>query len=336
MPDRRFFAHAGPFSLSELAELCGVACDPADAGRSIARATPLSAADGECVAFFADKRYLEELKATSAAAVFVPAAFADMVPAGTAALVTPTPQALWSKCAERLHPVHTLDNSANLHPSAVLDENVYLGPNVVVGADVRIGRGTRISANSVIGPGVQIGRDCDIGANIYIGFALIGDRVRIASGSVIGEAGFGVAGSATGAVDVPQLGRVILQDGVTVGANCAIDRGAFSDTVVGENSKLDNFVQIAHNVTLGRNCAVAAHVGISGSTKVGDGVQFGGQAGIAPHLTIGDGAAVAGQAGVMKDIPAGETVAGFPAQPIRQWLREAAWLSKQSKARDKE
>jgi UDP-3-O-[3-hydroxymyristoyl] glucosamine N-acyltransferase len=128
-------------------------------------------------------------------------------------------------------------------------------------------------------------------------------------------------------VDVPQLGRVIIQDGVTVGAGTCIDRGAWDDTVIGENTKIDNMVQIAHNVRIGRNCAIAAQVGMSGSVTVGDGVQMGGQVGIADHAQIGDGAAIAAQSGITKGVPAGQVWAGYPARPTRQWARETAWLT---------
>jgi UDP-3-O-[3-hydroxymyristoyl] glucosamine N-acyltransferase len=208
---------------------------------------------------------------------------------------------------------------------------VTLAAGVVLGEDVRIGRGARIGANAVIGPGVSIGRNCVIGSNVTIGFSLIGDRVRVAAGSVIGEAGFGLAVSRTGALDIPQLGRVILQDDVSVGANCCIDRGAWEDTVIGEGTKIDNLVQVGHNVVLGRGCVLVAHTGLSGSVKAGDGVQFGGKAGLADHLNIGSGAKIAAGAGVISDVPAGETWAGYPARPIRRWLREAAWVAKQAR-----
>jgi UDP-3-O-[3-hydroxymyristoyl] glucosamine N-acyltransferase len=329
MPDRRFFEHAGPYALTELAGLSGVDVDAAGRDLMIQRAAPLVVADERSVSFFSDRRYVADLKATKAAAVFVAKAFVEHVPEGTVAVVTAEPQAAWARAAQKLHPTLVLDNEGAIHPTAVLDEGVVIGPGAVLGANVRIGRGTVIGANTTIGPGVAIGRDCAIGSNVFVGCALVGDRVRLSAGVVVGEAGFGVAGSASGAVDVPQLGRVILQDGVTIGSNSCVDRGAFTDTVVGENTKIDNLVQIAHNVVLGRSCVVAAHTGISGSCKIGDGVMFGGAVGLADHLTIGDGARIAARSGLMHDVPAGETWGGTPAKPARQWFREMAWVTKQ-------
>lgn len=332
MPDRRFFDCTGPVSLGEIASLTGAQLGPgADPSRQLFEAAPLDRADGGCVSFFSDRRYRHDLLASRAGAVFVAAAHVQDVPSETAVLVSPEPQAAWARTAQRLHVPRILADGPARPSSLELEDDVVLAPGIVLGEGVRIGRGSRVGANTVIGPGVAIGRDCVIGANVSIGFALIGDRVRVAAGAVIGEAGFGLAVSRRGAIDIPQLGRVILQDEVSVGANSCIDRGAYEDTVIGEGTKIDNLVQIGHNVTLGRGCVLVAHTGLSGSIKAGDGVQFGGKAGLADHLNIGSGAKIAAGAGVISDVPAGETWAGYPARPIRRWLRETAWVARQAK-----
>jgi len=279
-----------------------------------------------------DRRFGDTLAAARPSACFLPPDLADHVPPGCVALSTSNPQAAYALAAHRLHRPRP-GGASPVAPDALLETGVVLAPGVVVGPGAQIGRNTRIGANSVIGPGVTIGRDCEIAANVTIGFALIGDRVRIFAGAVIGEPGFGATVGPKGLIDIPQLGRVILQDGVTIGANTTVDRGAYDDTVIGENTKIDNLVQIAHNVRVGRNCVMAGQAGIAGSVNIGDGAQFGGRAGVADHLTIGSGARVGAAAGVMKDIPPGETWGGTPARPIRQWLKETAWLARMASRR---
>ncbi|MFN3522960.1 MAG: UDP-3-O-(3-hydroxymyristoyl)glucosamine N-acyltransferase [Phenylobacterium sp.] len=334
MPDPRFFENLGPVSLAELAELTGAElADPQSGGRLVQGVAILAKATADTVTFLSDKRLAPLLAETSAGACFVTAKAADAVPAGCAALVTPLPQAAYAMAAQRLHRPRLLEPGPAISPEAVLEEGVRLAPNVVIGAGVRIGAGTTVGAGVVIGPGVAIGRDCAISANASIGFALIGDRVKILANAAIGEAGFGATPGPKGLIDIPQLGRVILQDGVTIGATSCVDRGAWEDTVVGENSKIDNIVHIAHNVQMGRNCAAAAYTGISGSVTIGDGVQFGGRAGVADHVNIGSGARVGASAGVLRDIPPGETWSGYPARPLREWLRETAWVTKMARRR---
>lgn len=329
MPDPRFFEDLGPITLGELAELTGAELAQAGAARKSVRGVSILAQAGpETVTFLSDRKLAPELAATRAVACFLPAELAEAAPPGCVALLTRQPQAAYALAAGRLHRLRTIPPGAAIAPDANLEPGVELAPGVVLGPGVRIGRGTHIGANTVIGPGVAIGRDCRISANVSIGCALIGDRVTILAGAVVGEAGFGATAGPGGVIDIPQLGRVIVQDGVTIGANSCVDRGAFDDTVLGENTKIDNLVQIAHNVRVGRNCVMAAHTGISGSVTIGDGAQLGGRVGIADHFTIGAGARLAAAAGVMSDVPPGETWGGFPAQPIRGWMRQTAWLRK--------
>lgn len=331
MPDTRFFETLSPLTVAELATKIGGEVERGG-DRTIHSVAPLSSADGGAIAFLGDRKFAAALAATRAGCVIVPIEAAASAPAEAAVIVSRTPQASWAMASALLHRPVTLDRAIALSEAAE-DDTVVVEPGVVLGEGVRIGRGTRICANTVIGPGVQIGRDCVIGSNVTVGFALIGDRVKLYAGARIGEAGFGATGAASGVMDIPQLGRVILQDGVTVGANSCIDRGAYNDTVIGENTKIDNLVMVGHNCIIGRNCLLVANTGISGSVTVGDNVIFGGKAGVGDHITIGEGARVAAGAGVLANIPAGETWSGYPARPIRQFLRETIWLAKQASSK---
>ncbi|WP_425983990.1 UDP-3-O-(3-hydroxymyristoyl)glucosamine N-acyltransferase [Brevundimonas sp. TWP1-2-1b1] len=331
MPDPRFFENLSPLSVAELAAQIGGEVERGG-DRMIASVAPLSSADRGAIAFLGDRKFASALAATKAGCVIVQAEAKDAAPSDAAVIVSRTPQAAWAKASLLLHRAVTLD-MAITPDEAAEDDSVVVEPGAILGKGVRIGRGSRIGANSVIAPGVQIGRDCVIGSNVTVGFALIGDRVKLYAGARIGEAGFGATGTAAGAMDIPQLGRVILQDGVTVGANSCIDRGAYDDTVIGENTKIDNLVMVGHNCVIGRNNLMAANTGISGSVTSGDNVIFGGKAGIGDHITIGEGARVAAGAGVLANIPAGETWSGYPARPIRQFLRETIWLAKQASSK---
>ena len=334
-PDPRFFDSAAATTLGALAELAGVACDAAAAGRPIEAAAVLARADAGSVSFLSDRRLAELAKTTEAGACFVTEKERALLPESCVALVTRAPQAAWAMAAERMHAPKRLDPATpQIHPEALIETGAVIGHGAVVGAGAQIGAGTRIGSHAVIGPGVTIGRGCEVGAGATIGCALIGDRVRLGAGVVIGEAGFGVTAGPTGLIDIPQLGRVIIQDGVSIGAQTCVDRGAYEDTVIGENTKIDNLVQIAHNVVIGRNCAIAGHCGLSGSAVLGDGVQLGGRVGLADHVVIGDGARLAAAAGVMRDVPAGETWCGIPAMPVRQFFREVAWLTRAASRKD--
>ena len=330
MPDPRFYERLPPVTVGDLATLVGArVLDSGSAGRVISGVAPLASARRGDVAFCIGRRHIDELALTAAGACFVGEGQASAVPSGCAALVTPLPQAAYAAAADCLVRARRPDASAQaVHPTAVLEDDVFVSAGAVIGAGAEIGRGTVIGPGAVIGAGVAIGRDCVVGPRVVVGFTLMGDRVRIYAGAVIGEPGFGATLGPRGVIDIPQLGRVIIQDGVTVGANSCIDR-----TVIGENTKIDNLVQIAHNVTIGRNCVLAAHTGVSGSVVIGDGCMLGGRVGISDHITIGAGARLAAAAGVIKNVPAGESWGGTPARPMSRWMRETAMLARLTRRR---
>ena len=330
MIDTRFYEALGPVTVRALAPSADIG---GDGERLVSSAAPAERAGPGDICYFEGKAGAS--LATAPAVCVIAPAVAHLAPNAAALILTERPRATFARLVPLLiRPRAIAHQAASIDPSARIEEGVGLAPGVVIGAGAQIGAGAVIGANTVIGPGVVIGRRTRIGAAAAISFALIGDDVNILAGAVIGEAGFGVAGDASGPVDVPHLGRVIIQDRVTIGANSCIDRGVFDDTMVGEAAKIDNLCHLAHNVIVGRGALIAAFAGVSGSTIVGDGVTMGGRVGVADHRKIGAGATLAGGSAVFQDVPAGEVWSGYPAKPLRKWLREAAWLSRKAGARD--
>ena len=212
-------------------------------------------------------------------------------------------------------------------------EGAIIEAGAVIGAGAEIGSGTVIAPTAVIGKQCRIGRDGFVGPGASVQFALIGDRCVIHGGARIGQDGFGFVPGAKGPERIPQIGRVIIQDDVEIGANTTVDRGAMADTVIGEGTKVDNLVQIAHNVRIGRGCIIAGHCGLSGSSVLGDFVMLGGSVGLADHITIGTGAQIAAGSGLMDDVPPGQRWAGLPAVPIRDHFRQVSILRSLAKKR---
>ncbi|MCH7485981.1 MAG: UDP-3-O-(3-hydroxymyristoyl)glucosamine N-acyltransferase [Proteobacteria bacterium] len=334
MADPRFYVAALPLTLKELAELSRAEAR-GDADAVFTDVAPLAQAGPDHVSFLDNMRYADAFSASKAGACIVRPDMEKKAPEDMALLLTDDPYGGYARVARAFYPPPP--PSAAVSSLAVIDETASLGRDcrvdagAVIGPGAEIGHRCHIGAHAVIGEGVVLGDDCLIGPSASLACALVGKRVIIHAGACIGQDGFGFAPGAQGHLKVPQLGRVIIEDDVEIGANTTIDRGTGPDTVIGEGAKIDNLVQIAHNVRVGRGCMMAAQVGISGSTTVGDFSMIGGQAGFAGHLRIGDGTRIAAQSGLMRDVEAGSTVGGSPAVPMRQWLRGVARLERMAK-----
>ena len=329
----KFFRRSGPYSLAVVASAAHGVADELEL--VLEGVAPLQAAGPKEVSFLDNRRYASALDQTSAGAVIVHPDMAARVPAGTVAIRTTEPYAAWARVAALFYPLPSV--SPGIHPSAIVaeganvDPSAEVGPLSVIEAGAEIGPGCRIGPCAVIGSSVIVGRDCRIGAHASLSHALLGARVYVFPGARIGQEGFGFASTNDGFLSVPQLGRVILEDDVEVGANTTIDRGSSQDTVIGAGCRLDNLVQIGHNVILGRCCVIVAQAGISGSTVLEDFVRVGGQAAMAGHLRIGQGAGIGAQAGVISDVVPGAVVLGSPAQPIRDFFRQVAKLKRMAR-----
>ncbi|KPB01410.1 UDP-3-O-(3-hydroxymyristoyl)glucosamine N-acyltransferase [Ahrensia marina] len=273
------------------------------------------------------------------AAVICQEKLVAQMPEGPQLIIVENPQQSFAALARELYPTSLgnrrtetgISEFAIIDPMATIEGDVIICAGAVISAGVSIGAGSFIGANATIGENCQIGRNASIGPNASVQYAMIGDDVSIHSGVRIGQDGFGFIPGQNGLEKMPQLGRVIIQDNVEIGANTTIDRGALDDTVIGEGTKIDNLVQIGHNVVIGRNCAIAGFVGISGSAKIGDGCLIGGRVGISDHITLGNGVQLAATSSVMNDIPDGEKWAGTPAQPFKAFFREQATLRRLAK-----
>lgn len=340
MADPRFFDNAGPFTLVELAGIAEAELQPgADGEKRFSDVAPLDTAGPEDVSFLDNRRYLGQFSDSKAGACIVDPEFAPRAPEGMTLLLTRRPYRSYAKVAQAFYPLP--HPRAGVHPAAVVDPSATVGEGteiaagVVVGAGAEIGRGCRIEANTVLGEAVSIGDGTVVGPNASLAFCRIGRACQIHAGARIGTRGFGFSMDPEGFVDVPQLGRVLVEDGVEIGANTTIDRGAGPDTVIGAGAKIDNLVQIGHNVRIGRGCVLVAQSGVAGSTVLQDFVAVAAQAGISGHLKVGAGAQIGAKSGVMRDIPSGMTVLGSPARPVREFFRLVALWERQLKARGK-
>lgn len=318
-------------NIKELAELLDGKFCGGDSSIEIRGVNTLrNATEGEA-SFLTNMKYKDDLTDSAASVILVASNFSDDHANGKGLIKVNDPYLAFAHLQRHFHPSPL--SSGERHPTAAIDpaaslaDDVDVGPHVVIEEDVTVGSGTIIHAGSVIEKGVSIGQCCIIHARAVVSYgSLLGDRVILQSGAVIGSDGFGYAWSGKEHLKIPQTGRVVLEDDVEVGANSSIDRGALGDTIIRQGVKLDNLVQVGHNVEIGPYSIMASQAGISGSTTLGAGCQVGGQAGVAGHLIIGDGVKLAGKTGVLSNLDAGGTYAGYPAMPHRTWLKVSALM----------
>ncbi len=338
-----FQRHSRGLTLAEVAVIAGATL-PAGLvqERRIANVAPLDRASPSDLAFFDQRKFHKAAAATHAGACLTTEALAKELPAHVTVLVVREPYRAFVTVARALFP-HALRpsslakageiNGAYLDPSARLENGVTIEPGAVIGPDAEIGSGTVIGANAVIGAGVRVGRECSIGPSVTLIATLVGDRVIIHPGCKIGQDGFGFVMGAQGHLKIPQVGRVIIQDDVEIGAGTTVDRGAIRDTVIGEGTKIDNLVQIGHNCTIGRHCVLVSQTGIAGSCTLEDFVVLGARVGLNTHVTIGEGAQIAATSIVHGNVPPGARWGGTPAKPMKLWMLEVTLLAQMAKDR---
>lgn len=335
MADPRFYKKNGPFTLSTLAAYGQCDIRQGDPALLISDIAPLEEAETSHIALCRSAKYTKELEKTNASACILPLEMVEKAPSHLALLITKYPHRSFALIATAFYveekSTGEIAPTAIVHPTAKLGKNVDIGPMAVIGANVELGNNVKVGPLTVIGDGVVIGDHSIIESHVSLSHALLGQHVHIKPGARIGQSGFGFfmdSGDMGGHIPVPQVGRVIINDRVEIGANTTIDRGSSADTIIGLGTRIDNLVQVGHNVQFGKGCVMVAQSGIAGSTKFGDYVAAGGQSGFADNLSIGTGARLGAQCGIMRDVLAGEVLAGSPAMPLKTHYRQVAVLKK--------
>ena len=315
--------------LRDLAERLGCPVR-GDDGVEVLRVAGIEHAGPGDLTFLASPKYAPHLASTRASAVIVPPEVETPVPS----LLVKNPYLYYARAAQVLHPpAHPAPGThptAQVHPSATLGQDVHVGAFCVVGPRVRLGARTILHPHVVLYEDVVVGEDCQLHSAVQVREGCrLGHRVVIQNGAVIGADGFGFARADDGSYEkIPQVGIVVLDDDVEIGALTAVDRSSLHETRIGRGTKVDNLVQIGHSVTVGSHTVMAAQVGVAGSTHIGDGAMLGGQVGIAGHITVGDRVIATAQSGIPNSVEAGTMISGYPAVENRQWLKASAVFPK--------
>lgn len=335
MADPRFFEKSGPFTLGHIASVTGAEIVNGSADLLLHDVAPLSSAGPGQLSFLDNVRYRDQFRSSKAAACFVAPEMVADAPSGMALLVSKGPYKANALAVQAFYPDVWPDTKiserASIHPTAKIGTGCIIEDHVVIGEGAELGKGCWIEANTVIGRNVILSDKCRVGANATLSHCEVGVGSRFYPGVRIGQDGFGFAIDPTGFIKVPQLGRVIIGANVEIGSNTTIDRGTSSDTRIGDGTWIDNLVQVGHNVQIGRSCVIVAQAGVAGSTIIEDYVVIAGQVGVAGHLKIGKGAKIAAQSGVWRDVPPGMEMMGYPAMPIKQFIRQVALLNRMLK-----
>lgn len=336
MPDSKFFKKTREYKVRELADVtdCEIIGNPELLIYNIAT---LKSATKQDISFLNNDKYIDMFKSSQAGACIAKKEDVAIAPHSMTLLITDKPYAAWARVISKFYPdqefAHTISEQAIIDKSAIISPTCSIAAGAIIGGYAEIGHNCQIGHNVYIGDGVIVGENTYIGSNASLQYSIIGKDCIIHPGVRIGQDGFGIAGVKHKLIKVKQLGRVLIGNNVEIGANTCIDRGALEDTTIGDNTKIDNLVQIAHNVVIGKNCIIVAQVGIAGSTQIEDGVIFGGQSGVAGHIKIGGGAMIAAQSGVIQDVDANAVVGGTPAVDIKQWHRQTIMLKKMAQSK---
>ncbi|WP_193393430.1 UDP-3-O-(3-hydroxymyristoyl)glucosamine N-acyltransferase [Legionella steelei] len=333
----RFSTPQGPFSLAYLAKCSGASLHHnGGATYTVTDIAPLANAQEHHISMLHEKKYIKALKNSQAGACIISPSYIHHAPKQMHLLVHPNPYKAYALIAQVFYPTdavkHFIAPTAFIAASATLGPECHIAHGVYIGEHVRIGARCKIGVNTFIGDGVVIGDDCCIENNVSISHTVMGNQVLIYPGARIGQDGFGFAGDEHGYYKIPQAGGVVIGSHVEIGANTCIDRGSMENTEIGDWCRLDNLIQIGHNVKIGKGSILCGQVGIAGSSKLGEYVTLAGKAGVSGHLTIGDRATILVGSTAVQDVDPGARVGGYPALPDREWHRQTYFLKKRLKS----